>query len=106
MGLRSWIVLLLCQAAALAAPQVSISVIDQGGQPVLGARIQLRTPSGKIAAANTDAKGHAEFPQLESARYEITVTRDGFEPVKQEIDLAPGQSVAIDLTLVPALGRR
>src|SRR5204863_368621 len=58
MGLRSWMVLLLWQAAASAAPaQVAISVVDQAGQPVAGARIQLKAADGRLSTAATGQFG-------------------------------------------------
>src|SRR5437868_14309064 len=107
MGLRSLTALLVWQAAVWAAsPQVSVSVIDQGGQPIAEARIQLKRPDGKVSTAGSDQRGRAEFTQLDARRYEILITKDGFEPVKREVDLSLGQSVAIELTLIPALERR
>src|SRR6266404_2196267 len=105
--MRSWTLLLVWQAAAWAAsPHVSVSVLDQGGQPPAEVRIHLTTAGGKPASAATDPGGHAEFTGLEAYRYEISVTKDGFEPLKRELDLSEGQSLALELTLVPTLRRR
>ena len=59
-----------------------------------------------LATAVTDVKGQASFSDLEPRPYDISITKEGLEPVRREIDLSMGDSAAVELTLVPALARR
>lgn len=86
------------------AQTVEVLVLDRESRPVFGARVEVKSAQGVISTAETDQKGHVAFPQLQPGRYGILASKDGFEPLqKGEIDLSQPGSVAIELTLVPAL---
>ena len=59
-----------------------------------------------IASIVTDAKGQASFTDLESRPYEISIDKEGFEPLRREIDLSLGESASVEVTMVPAMARR
>ena len=105
------ILLLLCYAAVCfgqtpAGPRVDISVHNQAGSPVAGVQVQIRDGQQIVAAATTDQLGRAAIAQLKSGRYRVTATHDNFEPFQRDVDLTAGESVSLDLTLVPPLARR
>jgi len=89
------------------APRViDVTVLDQSGQAVPGARIQLKVGEEVVASAETDEKGHARFTQLAPARYAILATKEGFEPAqKAGLDLPPDGPLSIPLTLLPRTQR-
>src|SRR5258706_15175588 len=111
MGLTRITALLLCQAALLAgAPQrgltITVSILDQANQAVPGVHVQLKSAQEVVSATDTNQQGYAEFIQLKHAHYELTATKTGFEPIRRDIDLSQGESAAIELTVVPTLGRK
>ena len=59
-----------------------------------------------LATVLTDAKGQASFTDLEPRPYDISISKEGFEPTRREIDLSMGNSASVELTLVPSLARR
>jgi hypothetical protein len=86
---------------------IQVSAADQGGRPVAGVQLLLRTGQDMAAAAETDQAGHAAFTQLKPARYDVTATKDGFEDLlKSGLDLSAGGSLVLELTMVPALARK
>src|SRR5215470_243840 len=111
MGLRTAPALLLCHAAFLAgAPQpeltVTVSVLDRESRAVPGVRVELKAVQDVVSFADTDPQGHAEFTRLKPGHYQMTATKGGLEPIRREMDLSPGQSVSVELTVVPMLTRR
>ena len=104
--------LLLCHVAALAGasptgPGIDVLVVDPSNQPVAHVRVQLKTGQSVVSSAETDQKGHAGFSELKPALYDITATKDGFEPAdRADLNLSQGGSVDVELTLVPTLARR
>src|SRR5436853_469659 len=86
-------------------PNIAISILDQEKQPVPGVLLHLKTGDVLVSSAETDLQGHAAFVSLKPSRYEITATRDGFEPVRRDLDLSGGESKSIELTVVPVVLR-
>jgi hypothetical protein len=93
-------VILFC-GAALAAPLVEVTVRDQGGQPAARVHVEIRSGANVAASAETDAAGHASFPQLTPGRYTLTAGKEGFQTAQSEIDLTESGATAIDVTLMP-----
>jgi len=86
---------------------IEVSVVDSASQPVPGVQVELKTAQATVSSALTDRNGHARFPALQPARYEIAAAKDGFETAqKSDLDLSQSVSASIELTLVPALARR
>jgi hypothetical protein len=84
-----------------------VLVVDPSNQPVAHVRIQIKSGQSVVSSAETDQKGHAGFTELKPALYDITATKDGFEPAqKADLDLTQGISVEVELTLVPTLARQ
>src|SRR5262249_1290225 len=111
MGLRTVTALLLCQGAFLVgAPQpelaVTVSVLDRETHAVPGVRVELTSVQDVASVAETNSQGHAEFTRLKPSHYRITATKAGLEPIRRDLDLSQGRSVAVELTAVPTLTRR
>jgi tetratricopeptide (TPR) repeat protein len=86
---RAWI--LVAAVAALAVPAGTASaqtgaargkVVDEQGQPVEGAKIELDYKGGVTRKYETKTNKKGEFTQvgLQSGMYEVTVTKEGYQP--------------------------
>ena len=108
----SWIgaaILLFCPFALLAAGSVAIDVVihDQSARPVPGVVVQLKSAERVIATVVTADDGHAALLAPESGTYEISATKEGFEPfVKSDLNVSSPAGASLDLTLVPSLARK
>ena len=89
-----------------AGARVDVSVFDTGRQPVPGVRLELRTGDAPPLQAETDAAGRAAFVRLAPGHYLLTASKDGLEPVTRAFDLAAAAGTAVEITAVPALGRK
>jgi Carboxypeptidase regulatory-like domain len=104
--------ILVCYAtmtvnAAPAAVTVEVTVFDQTKQPVPGVEVRFENARHTVSSAITDAKGQAQFTELEPGHYEIAATKAGFEPIqKSEIDLPQARTLTLELTLTPPIVRQ
>jgi hypothetical protein len=108
--IRLWVIFaiatLALAGAALADITIDVSVVDQAAHPVPGVAVRLRNSLGVSVSALTDAQGLARFNSLESGRYTIAASKEGFETLtRSDIDLSPA-GASVELTLVPAATRR
>src|ERR1022692_2071418 len=87
------------------AVKIEIAVVDQSKLAVPGVRLQLKSGGDPPLALDTDENGRAVFLQLRPAKYHLSLAQKGFEPVERDLDLSPGVSLSLELTLVPALER-
>jgi hypothetical protein len=102
--------LLLCQAASFASAlpfageTIAISVTDSSRLPISGARVQLKTGDASAVVLETGPDGLASFVELQPGRYQITVTKEGFETaLKSDLDVPqPSSTGPIPLILIPA----
>ncbi|MGE3518178.1 MAG: carboxypeptidase-like regulatory domain-containing protein [Vicinamibacterales bacterium] len=105
--------MILALAAAFAPPafaqtaSVSGQVTDQNGVPIVGARVVIAQTAipifgflGEIQKS-TDSSGLFVFDELGAARWRVTVTADGFEPVEQTIETEPGRLTEANFKLAP-----
>jgi hypothetical protein len=95
-------------AASPAGLTIAITAHDSISRPAAGIRVELRSYPGEAVLASivTDAKGQASFTDLESRPYEISIDKEGFEPLRRDIDLSLGESASVEVTMVPAMARR
>jgi hypothetical protein len=80
--------LYLMSAALLQAETISGRVVDPSGAVVVGARIEIT--GGELAQAivlSSDGQGKFSSPDVKPGSYSIRVTRQGFEPLVQTVDL-------------------
>src|SRR5437899_1763414 len=84
---------------------IAVTVLDPVSRPSPGVRLELRRDkaSAVIASRVTDAKGQAAFTDLDQRPYDLTISHDGFESIRREIDLTLGESAAVDVALIPTL---
>jgi hypothetical protein len=105
-------VALACHAALGAATPagltIAITIADSQSRPVPGVKVALHGDRARtlLTTVTTDVKGQASFSDLEPRPYEIAIDRQGFEPIRREIDLSLGESASVEVTLVPAMARK
>jgi len=80
-------------------------VVDQSKLAVPAVRVQLKSGAAALFVLDTDENGRAVFLELRPAKYHLSLAPQGFEPIERDLDLLPGVSLALELTLVPALER-
>ena len=79
------------------------SIRDASGAAIPGATIRIiNETSGAIAEAVSDAQGTYRTAALAPGRYRLEISLDGFEMVARQAVVAPDQTTAIDVTLVPS----
>ena len=101
-----WYVAALAGASSV-GPGIDVLVVDPSNQPVANVHVQLKIGQSVVFSTETDQKGHAGFTELKPALYDITATKDGFEPAqKADLNLTQGGSAEVELTLVPTLARQ
>jgi hypothetical protein len=105
-GLACAALLLWRAAGGNAAPPadaaIDVTVVDQVNQPMAGVRLQLALGDAAIASAETDASGHAAFPNLKPGRYTLTAAKDGFVAAqKTGLDVSLSAGAVIEFTLIP-----
>src|SRR4029077_2232209 len=66
--------------------------------------VQIKSGQDVVASVLTDQQGLALFLPLKPAHYELTASKDGYEPLRKS-DLDFSTATSIELTLVGALAR-
>ena len=106
-GVLSLLVVGVVSAVAQTATR-SGQVLGEGGQPVAGARLVIRSSSGvEVERRETDGQGRFELGELPAGTYAVTVERAGFltrtVPVMVQAGGA-GNQLEIRLRLEPLRG--
>ena len=70
---------------ALAQNPISVLVSDSGGRVVEGARVEILLDGRSVASAFSNQAGEASFAALPPAHYQISVSKDGFEALRQSV---------------------
>lgn len=77
-----------------------ILVQDEPGNPVAGAKVEIRTAGKVVSTIITNEKGEATAEIATAGQYEIAVSREGFEPrLQTDIQYTAVQSIEIRVTL-------
>ncbi len=93
--------LLICPAWGQVAAELSGTVADQSGGAVGGAGVAAENvETGAVRQTVTAGDGRYQFAALPVGQYAVRASHPGFsETVLQGVNLAAGQSAAVDLTL-------
>jgi len=77
------------------------TVLDEQAGVVPGANVEVKSPDTNFSRAlTTNADGRFVFLQLQSGRYVLTVSKQGFATVIQEnLELTVGQTINLSLTM-------
>ncbi|MGH9855592.1 MAG: TonB-dependent receptor, partial [Blastocatellia bacterium] len=85
--------------------RIRIVVQEETGAPVAGATVQLKLKDKVQNILNTDEKGEAVADNSPIGDYEITVSKDGFEPrTQKQVSLTGNVPVEIKFALTPKIG--
>src|SRR5215831_12832384 len=94
----SLLALLLGLSSHLYAGTISGTITDQSGAVISGAQIEIR--GGDLTqplSLTSDGLGRFASPDLKPGKYTLRISREGFEPLEETIDLT--QSVDLQLHL-------
>jgi iron complex outermembrane receptor protein len=90
-------------SAQTAASTIAGFVRDASGAAIPGATVRIvNEVSGVPVEAVSDEQGVYRTPTLAPGSYRVEITLDGFEAVGRRIELAPGQTAGVDVTLNPS----
>lgn len=95
------IALLFLAAPALAQPtgRIAGTVADSlSGEPLLGVHIAV---AGTHLGATSDIQGHFELPAIPPGRCQLQLRLIGYAPLTQELQVAPGSPLSLELRLSP-----
>jgi Carboxypeptidase regulatory-like domain/Peptidase family M1 domain len=100
--LLALVAVFLSFASVLPADTISGSVKDPSGALVAGAQIEIS--GGALAtpvSLTSDSNGNFTAPDLAPGKYSVRVTRDGFEPAVQAVDLRGTATLQVGLIILP-----
>src|SRR5438477_6949903 len=82
-----------------------VGTIKQGGNPLPGVTVEVRSPSLQgVRTEVTDAAGNFRFSLLPSGNYSLTATLQGFNTVKQQnIQVELNSTKTLDVTMAAAV---
>ncbi|TAM80140.1 MAG: TonB-dependent receptor [Acidobacteria bacterium] len=76
------------------------TVVDPTGAVIVGAAVEIRNPvSGYVQSMATDTSGKFAFSNVPFNPYHLTVTSAGFQPAVQDVDVASGLPVQLNIAL-------
>lgn len=98
---------LVCSAVSTAAQMelgvIKGRVVDEAGQPLPGVTIRLvNLDRGREVTLTTDKDGRFYRRGLQAVEYELTVQREGFQPVNDKVKLTAGTDRNFDFKLAKA----
>src|SRR6202158_528478 len=93
-------------SAAQGQSAIRMTVQDQAGKPVSNVEGHLKRNGADVRVAVTDDKGVFVFHGIAAGEYELTVSKDGFEPLAQSLSCDSTTTTAeIEFTMIPKLER-
>jgi hypothetical protein len=88
--------------AQQATSTLRVSIKDQAGKPIVAAKIEVYQNGSLVNTVTTNEKGEAEITKLAVGAYDITASKEHFEPLTESsIELKAGGSLLIEFTLPP-----
>jgi hypothetical protein len=102
------IVLLTCFAFAQGAPHQSmtINVRDSANRPVADAQVSLKTEFGLVTSSSTNSEGKATFSFPTAASAQLSVSKEGLEPIAGKKIQLESLSTEIEITMIPRIEAR
>src|SRR5215471_12623649 len=94
------------QTSAHAQQTTKIRVVtrDEADKPVSSATIEVKKDGATVASGTTNESGEVELTNVPPGTYEISVSRNSFEPVSQpDVAVSTGSPVEIAFILVPKI---
>ena len=109
---RSSLAILWVFAAPLWAqtvrPRLDVSISDESGLPILGARIEIAQQSRVVFEGDTNDLGHISFLELRAGVYTISAKKDGYfaiDPKEISLSDSPVTIAFTMLTVLTQIGR-
>lgn len=108
LAIAAWLMVALLGAAAPALAQMELGVIkgqvlDDAGQPLDGVKIRLlNVDRGREVVLTTGKDGRFYRRGLQAVEYEMTVERDGYQPISDKVKLTAGTDRNFDFKLAKA----
>lgn len=94
--------IVLAATSLSAQSQVGVvhgQVLDQTGAVIPNADITVKAENGKTISVKSDAAGNYAIRNLPAGKYNVAVEEKGFRPNAQDIQIAPGESKKLNVTL-------
>src|SRR5262245_2341044 len=82
---------------------IRIIAQDEANKPVYGVEVQIKRGAEVISAIVTDEKGEAAATNLAPGKYEVVVSKEGFETRAQQDVTLIAAAVEVKFTLVPKI---
>ncbi len=107
-AIAAWLMAVLLGAAAPALAQMELGVIkgqvlDDAGQPLEGVKIRLvNIDRGRAVVLTSGKDGRFYRRGLQAVEYEMTVERDGYQPITDKVKLVAGTDRNFDFKLAKA----
>jgi len=93
-------------SAAQGQSEIRMMVQDEAGKPVSNVEGHLKRNGADVCVAVTDGKGVLVFRGIAAGEYELTVSKDGFEPLAKSLSCDSTATTAeIEFTMIPKLER-
>jgi hypothetical protein len=93
-------------SAAQSQSAIRITVHDQAGKPVSQAEAYLKRNGADVRVTLTSDKGEFVFHGIASGEYELTVSKEGFEPLAQSVSCdSTAKTMEIEFTMIPKIER-
>jgi hypothetical protein len=93
-------------SAAQSQSAIRITVHDQAGKPVSQAEAHLKRNGADVRVTLTSDKGEFVFHGIASGEYELTVSKEGFEPLAQSVSCdSTAKITEIEFTMIPKIER-
>ncbi|MFY9561171.1 MAG: TonB-dependent receptor [Terriglobales bacterium] len=87
-------------AQSTGTSMVTGTVVDPSGAVVVGATVEMHNPvSGFSRTTATDVRGNFSFPNVPFNPYHLTVTRKGFAPYAQDVDVRSIVPINLNINL-------
>ena len=101
-GLVLWCGNTFAQAPAV---RLDVSTVDAGGNPVIGAVVEISDGERTIAMGETDEFGHVLFSGLSAGTHTVSARMNGFTVENRDVNTS-GPFTSLRLMLVPMLTQR
>src|ERR1700687_1459495 len=93
-------------SAAQGQSAIQITVQDEARKPVSNVEAHLKRNGADVRVAVTDDKGVFVFRGIAAGEYELTVSKDGFEPLAQSLSCdSTTTTTEIEFIMIPKLER-
>jgi hypothetical protein len=81
---------------------IRVTASDESDKPVPGALVEVKLNGSVVATTVTNEKGEAQFAELAPGTYEVSISKESFEPLNQsDVALKTGAPIEVKFTMIP-----